>query len=601
MFTQLFTLLVWTSANFVEAALINYHAGNPTNQTCDCVVVGGGTAGLTIATRLAEPGHLTICVIEAGGFYEQDAGNKSPVPGYASYGSNTDPSTAGDTPEIDWGFVTEKVPGLDNNTFHYARGRTLGGSSARNFMMYQRGNAQAYDIWADQVGDQGYSWDNFLPYFRKSANYSAPHLSLRASSATVPAPSIKAFSPTGGPLPVSHANWALPMSSYAEAAFSSIGIPPLQDLSSGKIIGAQYCPLTVGSPDQKRSSSETSYLQYALASGRNNLKLFTKTLAKKIVFNGKTATGVIVVANGIEWAIEAKKEVILSAGALLMVSGIGPRSDLQNLGIEVLIDAPGVGKNMLDHVSISVAREVSVETESGISDPTKALKAAQDYNQTHSGILTSNGADYIGWEKIPLPQRSNLSAQALADLLTFPPDWPELEMVIAALPIPGVVGANYGLILATLVAPLSRGFISLISNDTSDLPKINPNYLSHPTDQEVAVQTFKRMRQLLNADSFQPILIGEEIAPGLAVQTDAQILESLKASGSPAYHAFSICKMGKPSDPNAVADSSARVMGVKSLRVVDASALPLLPPGHPQATIYALAEKIAADILRGQH
>lgn len=117
-------------------------------------------------------------------------------------------------------------------------------------------------------------------------------------------------------LQVSHANWALPMSSYAEAAFSSIGIPPLQDLSSGNIIGAQYCPLTVGPPDEKRSSSEASYLQYALASGRNNLKLFTRTLAKKIVFSGKTATGVVVAANGTEWTIKAKKEVILSAGAV---------------------------------------------------------------------------------------------------------------------------------------------------------------------------------------------------------------------------------------------------------------------------------------------
>ncbi|KAI9648078.1 hypothetical protein NHQ30_002707 [Ciborinia camelliae] len=608
MFTKLFFLLVLTSCNLVGGASINNHPISPTQQDCDYVVVGGGTAGLTIATRLAEPGHLTICVIEAGGFYEQDAGNKSSVPGYASYGSNIDPSTAGDTPEIDWGFVTEEMSGLNNNTFHYARGRTLGGSSARNFMVYHRGNAQAYDLWANQVGDQSYSWENFLPYFRKSAKYSPPNMSLRAANATVPAPSSGAFIPTGGPLQVSHANWALPMSSYAKAAFSSIGIQPLQDLSSGKIIGAQYCPLTVNPLDEKRSSSEASYLQFALASGRNNLKLFTKTLAKNIVFSGKTATGVVVAANGTEWTIKAKNEVILSAGAfqspqLLMVSGIGPKSDLKKLGINVLVDAPGVGKNMWDHVSISVVQEVSVETQSELSDPAKALKAAQDYDQTHSGILTSNGADYIGkclpqktlglkaddekpgWEKVPSPQRANLSARALADLSAFPSDWPELEMVIGALPVPGVIGANYGLIFATITAPLSRGFISLISNNTSDLPKINPNYLSHPTDQEVAVQTFKRMRQLLNAESFKPILVGEEIAPGLSVQTDAQILASLRASGSPAYHASCTCKMGKLNDPNAVVDSSARVMGVKSLRVVDASAFPLLPPGHPQATI----------------
>ncbi|KAG4035135.1 hypothetical protein MFRU_002g04790 [Monilinia fructicola] len=480
MFSNLYSLLVLTSYDLVGALATSNHAGSAPVRSCDYVVIGGGTAGLTVATRLAEPGHLTVCVIEAGGFYEQDAGNKSSVPGYASYGSNVDPSTAADTPEIDWGFVTEKISGLNNNTFHYARGRTLGGSSARNFMVYQRGNAQAYDMWADQVGDQSYSWDRFLPYFRKSANYSAPNMDLRAANATVPAPSSGAFSPAGGPLRVSHANWALPMSSYAEAAFSSIGIAPLQDLSSGKIIGAQYCPLTVDPIDEKRSSSEASFLQYALRNGRNNLKIFTRTLAKKIMFDGNKAIGVVVTANGTEWTIKARKEVILSAGAfqspqLLMVSGIGPKSDLQRLDIEVLIDAPGVGRNMWDHISISILQEVSVETQSELSDPAKALKAAQEYDKRHSGILTSNGADYIGWEKVPSPQRANLSANALNDLSQFPPDWPELEMVIGALAVPGVIGANYGLIFATVVAPLSRGFVSLISNDTSDLPKINPN------------------------------------------------------------------------------------------------------------------------------
>lgn len=123
-------------------------------------------------------------------------------------------------------------------------------------------------------------------------------------------------------------------------------------------------------------------------------------------------------------------------------------------------------------------------------------------------------------------------------------------MVIGALPVPGIIGSNYGLIFATLVAPLSRGYISLISNNTSDLPKINPNYLSHPTDQEVAVQTFKRMRQLLNAEAFKPILLGEEIAPGLSVQSDAQILESLRNTGSPAYHASCTCMHLKPMSPS---------------------------------------------------
>ncbi|PQE16953.1 gmc oxidoreductase protein [Rutstroemia sp. NJR-2017a BBW] len=509
------------------------HPRDHADEQCDYIVVGGGTA---------------VCVIEAGGFYEQDANNKTTVPGYASYGSSSDPLTAGDTPETDWGFVTQKQVELKNNTFHYVRGRTLGGSSAVNLMVYHRGNAQAYDKWAEDVGDDSYSWANFLPYFRKSAKYTAPNTNLRAANATVPAPSAQAYSSSGGPLQVSHPNWAPPISSFAEAAFSSIGIPPLQDVSSGKMFGAQYIPLTIDPSDEKRSSSEASYLQYALASGRSNLRVFTKTLAKKIVFDGKTATGVIVMnKNGTTSTLIAKKEVILSAGAfqspqLLMVSGIGPSSALKELGIEVLVDRPGVGQGMWDHVTMSLIQQVDVETLSALSDAAKALKAAQDYNKTHSGPLANNGADYIGWEKVPTPQRSNLTSNALADLSTFPADWPEVELLIGALPIPGVVGANYGLIAGNLVAPLSRGYVAITSNDTSDPPLINPNYLSHATDQGVAVQIFKRMRQLLNADAFKPILIGDEIAPGLSVQTDEQILESLRASASPAYHAACTCE-----------------------------------------------------------
>ncbi|RAL61790.1 hypothetical protein DID88_002853 [Monilinia fructigena] len=225
---------------------------------------------------------------------------------------------------------------------------------------------------------------------------------------------------------------------------------------------------------------------------------------KKILFNGKTATGVVVAANGTEWTIKAKKEVVLSAGAFqspsFSWSQESAKADLQRLDIEVLIDVRGLVRTC-GTVSISVVQEVSVETQSELSDPAKALKAAQDYDETHS-------------------------------------------------------------------------------------------------DQEVAVQTFKRHATTLKRGIFQVHINRRRNCAGLSCANDAQILESLKASGSPAYHASCTCKMGKLSDPNAVVDSSARVIGVKSLRVVDASAFPLLPPGHPQATIYAFAEKIAADILR---
>ncbi|MCJ1315485.1 hypothetical protein MMC15_000805 [Xylographa vitiligo] len=426
-------------------------------------------------------------------------------------------------------------------------------------------------------------------------------MAFRAANASVPAPRMEAYSLLGGPLGVSHANWAVPMSSYASEAFASIGISPARDFSSGDLMGAQYSPLTVSSPNEERSSSESSFLQ--AAKDRPNLKVYTQTLAKRILFDDtKRATGVLLSTSNGALKLMARREIVLSAGAfqspqLLMVSGIGPKATLEKFNIPVVAIREGVGQHMWDQASLSIIQQVDVETQSGLSDPLLAAAAARQYNAKRSGILTSNGADFIGWEKLPAASRAALSPSALADLATFPPDWPENEMVIGALAVPGTPGFNYGLIFADLVAPLSRGTVTLVSADTSDLPVVNSNYLSSSTDQEVAVQIFRRCRALLNSAAFKTILVGDEIFPGMGVQTDEEILESLKTSIGPSYHASCTCAMGQANDPNAVVDTKARVIGVTGLRVVDASSFPLLPPGHPQATIYALAEKIAAEIL----
>ncbi|MCJ1355090.1 MAG: hypothetical protein MMC33_005081 [Icmadophila ericetorum] len=577
-------------------------SGSPRLQeTYDYIIIGGGTAGLTVASRLSENPHLQVAVVEAGGYYESDSGNQSIVPGYASYGANPDPTTANDTPLIDWGFVTAPMAGLGGRTVHYARGKTLGGTSARNYMVYHRGSAGAYNRWAEIVGDDSYTFANLLPFFRKSVHYSLPNMALRAANASVPAPSTEAYSTLAGPLGVSHANWALPMSSYASAAFSSIGLPVAQDFSSGVLNGAQYCPLTVSAPNEERSSSQASFLQ--AATGRLNLKIYTHTLAKKILFDGaKRATGVLVQAESGTFQLEARREIVLSAGAfqspqLLMVSGIGPKTTLEKFKIPILVARESVGQNMWDQVSISLFQQIDLESQSGLSDPSLAAAAAEKYIANRTGILTSNGADFIGWEKLPPASRAKLSATALADLASFPADWPENEMVIAGLAIPGASGANYGIIDADLGAPLSRGNVTIISANTADLPVVNPNYLGSTTDQEVAVQIFRRCRALLQSPAFASILVGEELFPGPMVQTDEEILAALKEGVGPTYHASCTCAMGKASDPASVVDSKAKVIGVHRLRVVDASAFPLLPPGHPQATVYALAEKIAADIL----
>lgn len=229
-------------------------------------------------------------------------------------------------------------------------------------MIYQRGDKGSYQRWADAVGDQSYSWDNFLPYFKKSIKFTPPKSPPRAANASAEY-NAAAFDPAAGPLQVSYANYAGPFSSYMEGGMNSIGIPPAQDFNSGNLMGAQYCSSTINPDNQKRDSSQTSFLN--AAQNRANLKVYSLTLAKKILFNAnKRATGVQI---GTGAVLSARKEVILSAGAfqspqLLMVSGIGPKETLQKFNIPVILDKPAVGQGMEDHIFFGPTYRVRVET-----------------------------------------------------------------------------------------------------------------------------------------------------------------------------------------------------------------------------------------------
>ena len=266
---------------------------------------------------------------------------------------------------------------------------------------------------------------------------------------------------------------------------------------------------------------------------------------------------------------------------------------------------------MEDHVFFGPTWRVGVETVTRVATdiPYTVAQLAGPYTLTKTGPLTSPVSDFLGWEKLP---RSLLPADGVAaDILnaTFPPDWPEVEYVTA----PGYVGdfANlllgqpadgyqYASILGGLVAPLSRGNISLRSADTADLPRINPNWLTDPTDVAVALGLYKRLRAAFATEAMRPVLVGDDkIFPGPSVVSDEDLLGVIRRTVMTIWHAACTCRMGKREDPMAVVDAEARVIGVSGLRVVDASAFALLPPGHPQSAVYMLAEKIADGILRG--
>ena len=470
--------------------------------------------------------------------------------------------------------------------------------------------------WADEVGDQSYTWDNFLPFYEKSCNYTPFNPTLYNSTILSQPPGV--FDPAGGPLHVSFSNYADAFGTWAQKGFTTVGMQVLNSLNAGVLNGSAYSTLSIDPRNGYRSSSESSFLQAGLQNGTAPT-IYKNSLARKVLFNGTTATGVLVTTAGpygippLNYTLTARKEVIVSAGAfqspqLLMVSGIGPQATLQQHGIQVLIDLAGVGQNMWDHVLFGANRRVNVITASAsLNSPIVAAKLAAQFEANGSGALSAFGAGYYGWEDLPQPFRSNLSSAAIAALATFPSDWPELEW----LPISAYLGYqtnrqtedprdgyNYATINPGLISPLSRGNVTISSADMADPPILNPNWLSDPTDQELAIQSFRRSREIWSVLAQYNVTVGTaEYLPGLNVTSDADILAYIQASLMTIYHAAATCKMGNSTDSMAVIDSQARVYGTQNLRVVDASAFPFLPPGHPQSTVYALAEKIAADIL----
>ncbi|KAK8009101.1 hypothetical protein PG991_011652 [Apiospora marii] len=574
----------------------------------DYVIVGGGTAGLVLAERLSEDPKIRVAVIEAGTYYQVTNPLLSSTPAGDSVFVGASPLDS--NPLVDWNFVTAPQAGANGRRVHYARGKCLGGSSARNFMLYQRGSAQSYDKWADAVGDSSYTWENLQPYFKKSVAFRPPSSSRAPNATTQYNPA--AFDAAGGPLQVGFPNYAQPFASWLQPSLNEIGIPTTQDFNSGKLMGCQYSATTINS-DMKRETSETSFLK--IAAGRPNLNVIQLALAKKVLFDGnKRATGVVYQVGAITFTAQATREVIVSAGAfqspqLLMVSGVGPAATLRRFNIPVIADRRGVGQGMQDHVFFGPSYRVQVPTLTRLAnDP--LYVAAQffgPYSLAKQGPLTSDTCDFLGWEKVP---RALLPQQAAAELSAqFPADWPELEYISG----PGYIGDfsnlfasqpkdgyQYATLLGTLVAPLSRGTVTLASADAAVLPVVDPNWLTHPTDVAVAIAAYKRARAAFAARAMQGVLADPvEYYPGPQVQTDAEILATIRKDVMTVWHASCTCRMGKIDDPDAVVDSNARVIGVTGLRVVDASAFALLPPGHPQSTVYALAEKIAAQIRAG--
>ncbi|KAH7117032.1 glucose-methanol-choline oxidoreductase [Dendryphion nanum] len=596
--TLLFTSVSCTPADSITGqSLLGSSFGIPgLNSTFDYVIIGGGTAGLALANRLTISGTNTVAVIEAGSFYELGNGNQSQIPRNVWNGAGKTLTDA--NPLVDWMFETEPEMGIGGVRMHYTRGRCLGGSSARNHMVYHRATVGAYKKWADEVGDASYEWENWKRYFDRSTTFHKADGAKRFANST------PEYDPAGerardGPVAISYPNWATPITSWILRATVSLGMDAVPGWIDGVLIGSSWGLRSMDPRTQVRESSETAYLRPALK--RTNLIVYHSTMATKVLFNGTEAFGVTASTLGRSFQLLARKEVILSAGAfqspqLLMLSGIGPRETLDKFKIPVLVDAPGVGQGMEDHPGVNLAHKVKVPSSTVLDTPKKYQEAIREYLQNGAGPLTSTGGEVVAWDKVPRRLISNSSAAVLDKL---PEDWPDLEFLsTTAFPGPKPPdNGDYAGLTVVLVSTVSRGNVTISSNSIFDPPVINVNFLTHKIDQELAIAAIRRGREILAHASLEPVIDGPEVVPGIGITTDEQLLKYIQASGLTISHVSCTNKMGKEGDKSAVVDAKGKVFGVQRLRVIDVSAIPFLPPGHPMATVYALAEKLADDIL----
>jgi choline dehydrogenase len=541
----------------------------------DIIIVGAGSAGCVLANRLSADGRTRVLLLEAGG-------DDRPTHNPGQFLSNlmihvpVGYSQTLKDPKVNWLYATEPDPGTGGRSHIWPRGKVLGGSSSINGLLYVRGQQRDYDGWR-QLGCEGWGWEEVRPYFLR-----AEHQERGADE----------HHGVGGPLNVSDVTQTHPVSDAVIKACVQAGIPRNDDINGAQQEGAGYYQLTV--KNGQRCSAAVAYLHPAM--GRANLRVETRALAAKIVFEGKRAVGVDFVQNGFKRRAMATREVILSGGAinspqLLQLSGVGNGALLRSKGVEVVHDLRGVGENLQDHYVVTMTWRLRPGTIS-VNELTRGRRFFNEtmkYIFLRKGLLTLSAAHIAAFCKSrpelagPDIQYHILPASMDTDKLVN-----EQKMVLEDEP---------GLTIAPCqVRPESRGRVRIASPDPKAHPQIIPNYLSASLDQEVAVAALRIGRNIAR----QPALVDyvdREMSPGLAAYKDEALLEFARMAGSTIYHPVGTCQMGH--GPEAVVDPQLKVRGLDGLRVVDASIMPRLVSGNTNAPTIMIAEK-AADMVLGK-
>ncbi len=528
----------------------------------DYVIVGAGAAGSVLANRLTEDPDVTVCVLEAG---PPDRNPYIHIPaGFIK--------TLFD-PAVTWQFTTEPTENTGGRRIATTQGRTLGGSSSINGMVYNRGQPADFDNWA-QRGNRGWGYQDVLPYFKRSERrIGVGDDAVRGRS---------------GGIPVTDMDWFHPVSEAFIAGVVGMGIPRNPDYNSGNQAGVGYFQRAI--EKGRRVSAARGFLLPAMR--RRNLEVRTNARANAILFEGRRAVGVRYVQQrgGPVTEIRARREVIVSAGTvntarLLQISGIGPAWLLQRLGVEVIQELP-VGENFRDHYA---SRFVM-----------KAKPGAVTLNELSRG--TKLWAQIARWAM----RKPSILAVAPSHVHVFWKsfeglDQPDLQCVFT----PGSYAAGKVYILDSYPGmtagawqhrPESHGWVRARSTDVFEDPEIQPNYLSDPMDQRVHLGGMRLVRRMLSTPELAPF-VDHETLPGREVQTDDELLDFARRNGSTTYHLCGTARMGPATDRTAVVDDQLRVHGIEALRVVDASIMPHITSANTYASTLMIAEK-GADLVR---
>ena len=530
----------------------------------DYVVVGAGSAGCILASRLTESGKNTVCLLEAG---PPDWNPFIHIPaGFIKTLYN---------PKINWMYEAEPTYWTADRIIDVPRGKTLGGSSSINGHIYNRGQRLDYDTWS-QRGNRGWGYADILPYFKKCEQR------IGVGDDT--------FRGRDGNLQVTDLNYKHPLCEAFMEGAGELGIPRNLDYNGSSQEGISYVQRTTYR--RRRVSTARAFLNPAKK--RSNLKVVTNAFVTRILLDSKTARGVEFSKGGQGGElsqVSAKKEVILSGGTinspqLLQLSGIGEGALLRSLGIEVVHELPGVGENLRDHYAPRFcARVKGIETINEQSKGVKLLGEIAKYFVGGRSILNLSPSMVYGfWHSDPVAKNNDIQ-------FVFAPASYKLGKH-------GLLADHPGFTVAAWQhRPDSKGWVRLRSADPFEKPIIQPNYLSEESDRAVTIKAMRLARSLMHTKSMSPYFDGEEY-PGSEIESDDELLDAARHWGSTTYHVMGTCRMGPDSDPMAVVDDNLRVKGIANLRVIDASIMPTMLSANLNAGAMMIGEK-GADLVLG--